>query len=62
MTGPSPRRRGAAKWHHPTSLARAERSATGQIVLAVLYWVGLVAAPAAGEPLLERGDFWRDDA
>lgn len=45
---------------YPTSLARAEKSAAGQIVLAVLYWVGLVAALAA--PPFERGAFWRDDA
>jgi hypothetical protein len=37
--------------------ARAEKSAAGQIGLAAFYWVALAAVPAAGEPLLERGEF-----
>jgi hypothetical protein len=40
-----------------TSLARAEKSAAGQLVLAAFYWLVLAAVPAAGEPLFERGEF-----
>ena len=39
-----------------TTLARAEKSAAGQIGLAAFYWLALAAVPTVGEPRLERGD------
>ena len=38
-----------------TTLARAEKSAAGQFVLAAFYWLVSVAFPV--EPFLERGGF-----
>jgi hypothetical protein len=49
--------RGPASGIIATSLARAEKSAAGQIVLAAFYWLLLVAFPVVGEPFLERGGF-----
>lgn len=49
------RRRGPASGITATSLARAEKSAAGQIVLAAFYSLVLIVFPV--EPFLERGGF-----